>query len=154
MERQKEDGGLSLPNFLHYYWAVNVYKLLSWVSGISNDDSPLWCQMEQYSSNPVLLRLLICSPLPLSKHCLTINPIIAGCLKIQSRFRIHFKLKKALVTSPFLANINFALSLIGPSFQIWHRKGIISVMDLFKRGHFISFEQLKKDFIFHSHIFF
>ncbi len=125
-----------------------------WVSNVSDDDSSVWCRMEQYLSNPVSLHSLICSPLPLSKHCWTNNPIISGCLKIWSQFRIHFKHKQALVTSPILANINFAPSLTDPSFQLWHRRGIKCVMDLFKKGHFISFEQLKKDFsIPQSHFF-
>lgn len=154
MERQKEDGGLSLLRFLYYYWAANIHKLMFWVSKVSDDDSLVWCRMEQYSSNPVSLRSVICSPLPQSKHCWTNNPIISGCLKIWLQFRIHFKHKQALVTSPILVNINFALSLTGPSFQLWHRRGITCVMDLFKEGHFITFEQLKKDFsIPQSHLF-
>ncbi len=125
-----------------------------WVSNVSDDDSSVWCRMEQYLSNPFSLHSLICSPLPLTKHCWTNNPIISGCLKIWSQFRIHFKHKQALVTSPILANINFAPSLTDPSFQLWHRRGIKCVMDLFKKGHFISFEQLKKDFsIPQSHFF-
>lgn len=61
LERQKEDGELSLPNFLYYYWAVNAHKLLFWGSRVSDDDCPFWCQMEQYSSNPVSPCSLICS---------------------------------------------------------------------------------------------
>ena len=94
------------------------------------------------------------SSLPLSKCWWTNNPIISGCLKIWSQFRIHFKHKQALATAPILANINFAPSATDPSFQLWHRRGIKFVMDLFKGGHLISFEQLKKDFsIPQSHFF-
>ena len=142
LERQKGDGGLYLPKFLYYYWAANIHKLMFWVSDVSDDDSLVWCQM----SNPVSLCSLICSSLLLSKRCWTNNPIISGCLKTWVQFGIHFKHKQALVTSPILANINFAPSLTDPSFQFWHRRGIKCVMDLFKVRHFISFEQFKKDF--------
>lgn len=135
-----------MPRFLFLFQAIP--------SDASDDDSPVWCRMEQYSSNPISLRSLICSPLPLSKRCWTNNPIIAGCLKIWSQFRIHFKHKPALVTSPILANINFAPSLTDSSFQLWHRRGIKCVIGLFKEGQFISFEQLKKDFSIPQSYFF
>jgi len=90
----------------------------------------------------------------LTKRCWTNSPIISGCLKIWSQFRIHFEQKQALASAPILANINLAPSLTDPSFQLWRRRGIKCVMDLFKGGHFISFEQLKKDFsIPQSHFF-
>ena len=92
------------------------------------------------------LRSLICAPLPLSKHHWTNNPIIHDCLRIWSQLRIHFELWKALITSPILSNVNFTPSLTDPSFKLWHRRGIKCVKDLFKEGHFMSFEQLKKDF--------
>lgn len=57
--KTKGDGGLSLPNCLCYYWAANIHKLMIWASDVSDDDSPVWCQMEQYSSNPVSLHSLI-----------------------------------------------------------------------------------------------
>ncbi|KAF3834082.1 hypothetical protein F7725_025286 [Dissostichus mawsoni] len=45
-----------------------------------------------------------------------------------------------------MANVNVSPSLTDPSFRLWHGRGIRCVKDLFKNGHFISFEQLKKDF--------
>lgn len=32
LERRKDVGGLALPNFLQYYWAANMHKLMYWVS--------------------------------------------------------------------------------------------------------------------------
>ncbi|KAF3834483.1 hypothetical protein F7725_025687, partial [Dissostichus mawsoni] len=80
------------------------------------------------------------------KNYWTNNPVIQGSLKIWTQFRIHFKHKQALIASPILANVNFSPSLTDPSFRLWHGRGIRCVKDLFKNGHFISFEQLKKDF--------
>lgn len=59
LERQKEDGGLSLPNFLYYYWATNIHKLLFWFTDLSDDETQAWVHLEQHSSNPVSL---ICAP--------------------------------------------------------------------------------------------
>lgn len=42
LERQKEEGDLSLPNYLYYYWAANIHKLMFWVSDLKDDESPVW----------------------------------------------------------------------------------------------------------------
>lgn len=31
LQSSKNDGGLGLPNFRHYYWVANIQKLLHWV---------------------------------------------------------------------------------------------------------------------------
>ena len=146
LERRKEEGGLALPNYLYYYWAANIHMLMFWVSDVPENDSPAWLDIEQHTSSPVSLGSLICAQLPLSKRQRTNNPVIQGSLRIWSQFRTHFKLKNAFVTSPIRANCNFAPSLTDPSFQQWHRKGLKSVKDLFKDGHFLSFEQMRRDF--------
>ncbi|KAI4878959.1 hypothetical protein NFI96_014461 [Prochilodus magdalenae] len=30
LQRQRDQGGLSYPNFLYYYWAANIQKALLW----------------------------------------------------------------------------------------------------------------------------
>ena len=107
--KAKGEGGLSLPNYLYYYWAANFHKLMFWVD--VTDESPVWSVMEQHSSNPVSLCSLLCAPLPLSKNYWTNNPVIQGSLKIWTQFRIHFKHKQALIASPILANVHFPPSL-------------------------------------------
>ena len=32
LEKSKSEGGLALPNFLHYYWAANIHKVVFWMS--------------------------------------------------------------------------------------------------------------------------
>lgn len=73
LEKQKEAGGLELPNFLQYYWAANIYKLIYWVSVSYKEGGPAWVEMERHSAHPVSLPPLVCAPLPLSKQRLTNN---------------------------------------------------------------------------------
>lgn len=135
LERLREDGGLALPNFLYYYWATNIHKLLFWLIDVSDADSPAWVHMEQHSSNPVSLASLMCSALtselPLSKHHLTNNAVVQGSLRIWFQFRTHFKFRSALTSTPIQYNVHFAPSLIDPSFQQWHRSCLMCVKDLF-----------------------
>lgn len=49
LERQKEVGGLALPNFLHYYWASNIHKVIYWVPNFYQGIGPLWAEMEQFA---------------------------------------------------------------------------------------------------------
>lgn len=82
----------------------------------------------------------------LIRQAVNINMLNAnGSLKISFQFRIHFKHNQGLITSPISANVNFAPSLMDPSFQLWHNRVIRCVKDLLKDGHFIYFEKLKKD---------
>ena len=146
LERHKEEGGLALPNYLHYYWAANIHMLMFWVFNVPEMEAPSWLSMEQHASGSVSLSSLVCAQLPLSKRQRTNNPIIQGSLRVWSQFRTHFKLKNALVSSPVRANCNFAPSLIDPSFQRWHERGIRCVKDLFRDGNFITFEQMRRVF--------
>lgn len=140
-------GGLSLPNYLYYYWAAIIYKLMFWV-WVLDDESPVRSLMVQHSSRPVSLSYLSCTPLPLRKQTtlplLDKQPNYSGFsknidpVKILTRFRIHFKHKQALITFPILTNVDFASSLTDPSFQLWHSRGIKCVKDLFKGGYSIS----------------
>lgn len=50
LERPKSEGGLGLPNFLHYNWAANIPKLTYWV--FSDIDGPVWATMELTSHQP------------------------------------------------------------------------------------------------------
>ena len=153
LERQKDVGGLGLPNFMKYYWAANVHKLMYWMSA-PPENGEVWVEMEQHSADPVSLSSLVCAPLPLSKQRLTNNPIVTNSLKIWSQFRTHIKHRQALSAIPITANALFPLSLIDSVFRVWSGSGLGRVKDLFKEGVFMSFDQMVRDFnIPRSHFF-
>lgn len=66
--KPKLAGGLSLPNFQHYYWAANSKALMYWKDaypGTVTAPTPLWLAIEQdlpKSSLPALLFSLTTSP--------------------------------------------------------------------------------------------
>ena len=59
--------------------------------------------------------------------------------------KIYFNNRQALPSAPIMANALFPPSLIDSAFQIWARRGVGCVKDLFKNNIFVSFEQLKSD---------
>ncbi|XP_059927376.1 LINE-1 retrotransposable element ORF2 protein [Gadus macrocephalus] len=146
LERQREEGGLALPNYMHYYWAANLHKLLFWVSQLNDDETPVWVHMERYASSPVSLRSLVCAPLPLSKHLYTNNPVVRDSIKIWVQFRTHFKNRNALLSAPVYGNHLFSPALGGAAFREWYRAGVECVKNLFKDGVFMSAAQLEKEY--------
>ncbi len=154
LARPRENGGLALPNLMHYYWAANPHALSYWTSDIPEHEAPVWLLMEQHSSSPNSLAALACALMPICKHYHTNNPVIGGSLRIWSQLRVHFGHKKLLLSSPILANPFFPPSLIDPAFKLWKSRGLICVRDFFKDGLFISFDYLKVRFdIPNTHFF-
>ena len=54
LQLPKSTGGLALPNFVYYYWAANIHKLLYWTDKHTTDQ-PAWVHIKM-SSSQVSLR--------------------------------------------------------------------------------------------------
>lgn len=80
-------GGFSLPNFLFYYWAANITKIIF----LSKSTSIPWCQLEARSYPPVSLSALLTGPITANSSGLTCNPVVTATLKIWFQFRKQFK---------------------------------------------------------------
>ncbi len=130
--------GLALPDFLHYYWASNIHKGVYWLSQFYHNNGPVWAEMEQASCNPVSLTSMLCTPLLLSKKSL-MNPTVINTLKIWSHLRSYFKYKQILPLLPITANALFPPSLLDSTFQLWFRKGLRCIRDLYQDNNFILF---------------
>ena len=149
LQQPKSMGGMALPNFLHYYWASNIQKLLFW---LRKDNIPLWAQMETLSSQESLSSL-VCSALPLS-YSLSPMPSVSHTLKIWTQFRSHFSLNRPSCSSPIYRNHRFKPSCTDNTFLAWLEKGIESVGDLYSNGIFSSFSDLSQRFnLPRSHLF-
>ena len=127
LQTARQEGGLGLPNFMLYYWAANIQKILSWWYESELD----WCKMESLSCHASSLTALTCSPLPLSVSNYTSNPVILSTLKIWTQFRKHFKLNNFVLLGPLCNNHTFLPSKLDSAFVLWKEKGIISFRDLF-----------------------
>lgn len=152
LQLPKRVGGLALPNFLHYYWAANIHKLLYWTDQ-STTNQPAWVKME-LSSSQSSLRAWLCSPLTLSTVNASQNPVVKQSLKIWLQFRKHFGLRDCSIYAPILNNHNFKPSTMDSAFKLWHDRGIVSINDLYDGGTFMSFAGLSTKFkLPPSHLF-
>ena len=131
LQRPKAMGGMALPNFLYYYWACNIQKLLHW-SNLEN--TPLWAQMEM-SSTQQSLYSLVCSGLPLVS-VISSMPTVPHTIKIWTQFRRHFGLNRPSSFSPIYQNHLFKPSCTDLTFQAWFDKGIRTIDDLYSKGTF------------------
>lgn len=90
LERRKAEGGLALPNFLHYYWAANISKLITWYNVSITDKGPDWSLIEKQACSLVSLASMLCALLPLMVGVQTNNPIVRDTLRIWTQFCRQF----------------------------------------------------------------
>lgn len=145
LQRPKKLAGLALPNFIYYYWACNIKKMLHWIEGDLPGKPVAWVQLEQGSS-PYNLSSLICTSSSPPPYQFCSNPVIYHSLRIWSQFRRHFKLHTTSVHSPIKNNHHFPPSLSDSTFGVWASKGIKSISDLYVNSTFGSFTQLSQLF--------
>lgn len=97
--------GLALPNFIQYYWACNIQKLLYWVKDREVSTCPL-CRILRCPHEPLgfviimlssemlsshfSLHSLLCSQLPLAATSISENPVVTHSIKMWIQFRKHF----------------------------------------------------------------
>lgn len=62
LQRQRPQGGLALPNFIGYYWAANLQKIICWYNSHEVD----WCKAEANTCISTSLSALITMKLPFS----------------------------------------------------------------------------------------
>lgn len=131
------DGGLGLPNFMFYYWAANIQKILNWLY----EDELDWDKMESLSCHTSSLAALTCSPLPISAVKYLSNTVLST-LKIWTQFRKHFKLSNFNLFGLLCNNHLFLPSKLDSAYMLWNDKGTTSFRDLFLDGTFADFESL------------
>ena len=141
LEVPKEAGGLGLPNFIFYYWAANVVKLLHWIFTYENQQGIDWAQLELLS-NPLPL---LTSPLPYNSNTQITNLVIKASLKIWLQLRKHFGLTQASWVFPVANNQFFPSSGLDNAFQHWHNNGLVFFCDLFTDSTFSSFQTITED---------
>ena len=148
LQRHRQDGGLSLPNFLYYYWAANIKVMLCWKELSAQEPAPKWLQLENLSCGPTSLQSFLCCKLPLAEPVskYTSNLIIKHSVKIWCQFRRAFSLNDFSICAPVAKNHNFKPSIMDRAFDIWTEKGVISVRDLFDEGVFMTFNQIQLKF--------
>lgn len=60
MERRKEEGGLAMPNYMHYNWAANTSKLNTLMQPSEGELMSLWALMEQLEGGSFARGVFVC----------------------------------------------------------------------------------------------
>lgn len=144
LHKPKTSGGLSLPNFIMYYWAC-AFKSLNFYNKIL-DSTPTWLLIEQEDCHPYSPAAIVLSPIPLNKSLYGYNPIIHNSIRIWKQVKSHFAFKSISISLPIVKNPSFTPSTLDFMFSDWDRKGIHCIRDLYIQGTFASFIQLQKKF--------
>lgn len=93
-------GGLTLPNFMYYYWATNL-RIIS----LLLDDTallPKGLQMEREDCLPYSIGAVLLSPTPLTRAHYNHNPVIHSTVRIWKQIIKQFKLKTLSLYTNFI----------------------------------------------------
>ena len=145
LQRPMRAGGLALPNFLFYYWACNIQKLLHWFEDRPIPGKADWVQIE-FSSCQHHLGSVVCAALPLLSNSLSTNIIVNHTIRIWAQFRRQFGLQGTSTRSPIKCNHMFIPSCTDDTFTLWFDKRIRSIHNLYIKDTFASFSQLSQTY--------
>lgn len=146
--KPKSTGGLSLPNFQHYYWAANCRALTYWQNahpGNVTDSTPAWLAIEQdlpEGSLPALLFSTSKLPTAIAGY----RFIVASSLRIWQQIKKTYNLPDFSAYTPICHNPTFPPSLSDNTFLIWKNKGLATLADLYIEKAFATFTQLKEKY--------
>lgn len=157
IHKSTDKGGLGLPIFKHYYWAANSRALTFWKRGNLIDiegqrSTPSWLQLEVPDVD-VSLSTFLFSSTKLDKS-LKKSFVLRNSFRILQQIKSGNQLTKNSIYTPICQNPLFKPGQMDTAFDIWKRKGIRSLADLYIDGHFASFAQLQDKYsIPNSHFF-
>lgn len=150
LQRNRAEGGLTLPNLMYYYWAANLQKIVYWIQ-VPNAD---WCQSEANTCMSSSLPALVTAKLPLSPKQYSSCPIVTYTLRIWSQFRQNFNLTDLSFYGPICNNHIFLPAKSDTVFAQWQRAGLDTFGDLYIDGTFATFNALSIKFnLQHSSLF-
>lgn len=149
LQRNRPAGGLGLPNFINYYWAANLHKIIHWF----NSPQLSWCHLEADSSSSSL-PALVCDTLPLSPSRFTPNAVVIHTLKIWSQIKRSLGWLSLPKATPICNNHIFLPAKNDPRFTLLERNGLRCLGNLYIDGIFASFDQLRSTFSLNSSDFF
>lgn len=128
--------GLALPNFQHYYWTSNIYRICCWLT------SPClsWCSLEAQSCNSSSsISALVYSSLPICICLYVKNLVLSDSLKMWYQFRKHFKFTSA---GPLCKNNLFPPSYLDSDFTLFRRQGVRYFQKIYSDGIFNTYDKL------------
>lgn len=142
--KPKPGGGLSVPNFQHYYWDANCRALVYWQDaypGKTSISTPSWLAIEQDLPTSSLPALLFSLTKPL-RAVTGNNFMVKKSVRIWYQIRKTFKLPETSVCTPVCHNHAFPPPIIDGTYKIGKNKGIVTIADLYINT-FATFTQFK-----------
>ena len=140
LQRQRQQGGLALPNLLHYYWAANVDKVRRWWEG----EGVEWVRMEEESCKGSSLKAMVTSALPMAPSKYSGSPVVQSTVKIWNQLRRHFRVEGMSVLTPLCENHGFEPGVMDNVYRRWREVGLAEARDLYLEGGFASLEELRE----------
>lgn len=144
MQRERQAGGLSLPNFKFYYWAFTLRPLLTW---FQPDAQVSWRALEERLLAPYSFVNILQSSTSIKQCRLRFGPLISHLLFIWRRAE-----KLAGCSSgwgPHSPIFNNDKLLIGGRpicFPDWERKNIRTLSDIYGEGGLLTFQDICKKY--------
>ena len=152
LQRKKEFGGISLPNFKLYFHAFTIRPLLNWFS--ENSSIP-WLNIEKNLVAPVPLKGILFTSLSLSKCKLEYGSLIAHAIQnLRKVEKIYNWTSKWHANTPIFYN-NLLKS--GGKYFIsshWYNSGIHSLGDIMNEVGLRCFQDLKETYKLSANSFF
>lgn len=110
------------------------------------ENSPSWVDIEAYSLQiPLNLYLYSASLKQLRPH--TTHPIVLNMVNIWYEVRKYMTISNSLSQfSPIWGNTGFKPGTLDAGFQIWAKKGLRKISDLYKEGVLMTFEDISLRF--------
>ncbi len=137
-----ERWGRSLPNLKWYYWTARLSAASCWFSVTTLQS---WVNLERVRTSPLPLKSYLYSAnlKELKKH--THNPFVRNTSQVW--YEVHLYKTETPTLSQFShiwGNSTFTPGKNDTGFKLWADKGICKVADLFDKGTFMCFEDLRQ----------
>ena len=141
LQRDKTEGGLSVPNFKYYFWSFVLRPLTDWLN--PNSD-PCWKPIEKNLASSHRLEDLIYSTVPLKRAKLRLGPIMSFLL---STWIIAEKESKSTCkwhrNSPLFHNYSLLTGGVPFSSPDWSSRGIHVLADVYNENGLRDFNDLR-----------
>ena len=149
--KSKINGGLALPNFLYYFWAVQIKNMNFW--WVNMDHEPMWLKMEKEDCLPFNVGSILFAPKEVQKKIYRDNPIIYNNRRIWKQIVKTLHLDNLSLRLPIMNNPLFKPSILDGGFRHWDDLGIKRIEHLYRKGKFLLFQELQDIYGLSSHTF-
>ncbi len=144
LQRDKTQGGLSLPDFKTYFWSYVLRPLSTWFNPSS---SVSWRPIEENLALPHRLQDLVYANIPLKKAKLHLGPVISFLLTSYHTVMKHVGTDyKWHIHTPIFNNFSLLTGNRPFSFPHWKNRGLNVLKDLYSVNGLRAFNDLQAEF--------